>query len=107
MSDGKPSQLLVLFAIAVLAASPLGAAVRKPPAHSSLSGAGAAPDQNTIIPRIERMSPALKQIIPPHPILQKVATGFTWTEGPVWIPSGYLLFAEIPSNSIRRWVPGQ
>ena len=41
------------------------------------------------------------------PVFEKVATGpgFKWTEGPVWIPAGYLLFAEIPSNSIRKWSP--
>ena len=41
-------------------------------------------------------------------VLEKVATGpgFKWTEGPVWISAGYLLFAEIPSNSIRKWTPG-
>lgn len=38
--------------------------------------------------------------------MERVATGFQWTEGPVWMPAGYLLFAEIPSNSIRKWIPG-
>ena len=35
-----------------------------------------------------------------------MATGFTWVEGPVWV-NGSLFFAEIPSNSIRRWTPGK
>jgi gluconolactonase len=58
--------------------------------------------------KVERLDPALDQIIPDQPRLEKVATGpgFSWTEGPVWIPAGYLLFAEIPSNSIRKWSPG-
>ena len=34
-----------------------------------------------------------------------MAGGFTWTEGPVWIHAGYLLFAEITSNSIREATP--
>ena len=57
---------------------------------------------------VERLDPALNLIVPAQPVLEKVATGpgFTWTEGPVWIPAGYLLFAEIPSNSIRKWTPG-
>ena len=56
---------------------------------------------------IERLDPALSFIVPAHPTFEKVATGagFKWTEGPIWIPSGYLLFAEIPSNSIRKWSP--
>ena len=58
--------------------------------------------------QVERLDPSVNQIVPMHPVLEKVATGagFQWTEGPVWIPSGYLLFAEIPSNSIRKWTPG-
>ena len=57
---------------------------------------------------VERLDPALDSIVPAKPVLEKVATGpgFKWTEGPVWIPAGYLLFAEIPSNSIRKWTPG-
>ena len=58
--------------------------------------------------KVERLDPALDLIVPGKPVLEKVATGpgFKWTEGPVWIPAGYLLFAEIPSNSIRKWMPG-
>jgi gluconolactonase len=57
---------------------------------------------------VERVDPALDSIVPAQPVVEKVATGagFKWTEGPVWIPAGYLLFAEIPSNSIRKWTPG-
>ena len=55
--------------------------------------------------KIERLDPGLDLIVTEQPAFEKVATGpgFKWTEGPIWIPSGYLLFAEIPSNSIRKW----
>jgi len=47
------------------------------------------------------------QIVPPGAKVEQVATGFNkWTEGPVWVPAGYLLFAEIPGNSIMKWAPG-
>lgn len=36
---------------------------------------------------------------------ERIATGFSFTEGPVWHPSGYLLFTDIPGNSIYRWTP--
>lgn len=55
--------------------------------------------------KVERIDPGLDLIVPADPVLERVATGFKWTEGPVWIPAGYLLFAEIPSNSIRKWNP--
>jgi gluconolactonase len=54
---------------------------------------------------IDRLDPAAEAIVPAHPHLQRIATGFTWTEGPLWLPSNQLIFAEIPSNSIRIWNP--
>ncbi len=33
----------------------------------------------------------------------RVATGFQFTEGPVWHRDGYLLFSDIPANRIMRW----
>ena len=37
---------------------------------------------------------------------QQLATGFQFTEGPVWHPDGYLLFSDIPPGIIYRWAPG-
>ena len=39
--------------------------------------------------------------------LERLATGFQFTEGPVWHPAGYLLFSDIPANQIVRWEPGK
>lgn len=36
---------------------------------------------------------------------ERVATGFEFTEGPVWHPDGYLLFSDIPANRTYRWDP--
>jgi gluconolactonase len=54
---------------------------------------------------VERLDPALDAILPPDAKMEKLADGFKWTEGPVWIRTGYVLFAEIPSNSIMKWTP--
>jgi gluconolactonase len=54
---------------------------------------------------IERLDPALDDIVPGEAKVDRIAEGFKWPEGPVWVNSGYLLFAEIPSNSIRKWTP--
>ncbi|MGH7868927.1 MAG: SMP-30/gluconolactonase/LRE family protein, partial [Candidatus Dormibacteraceae bacterium] len=56
---------------------------------------------------IERLDPSVNKIVPANAKIERVATGFKWTEGPIWIHAGYLLFAEIPSNSIRKWAPGK
>jgi gluconolactonase len=36
---------------------------------------------------------------------ERIATGFSFTEGPVWHPAGYLLFTDIPGNVIYKWRP--
>jgi gluconolactonase len=54
---------------------------------------------------IQRLEPALDAIVPASATVEKVASGYKWTEGPVWIHAGYLLFAEIPSNRIMKWAP--
>jgi len=55
--------------------------------------------------KLDRLDPAIDQIVPRGAKLERIATGFKWVEGPVWL-SGTLYFAEIPSDSIRKWTPG-
>src|SRR5947208_1651577 len=57
---------------------------------------------------IQKLDPALDQIVGRDAKFERVATGFDkWTEGPVWTRTGVLLFAEIPANNIDQWVPGK
>jgi gluconolactonase len=37
--------------------------------------------------------------------VEKVAGGFTFTEGPLWRPSGVLWFSDVPGNVVRQWSP--
>jgi gluconolactonase len=54
--------------------------------------------------RIVREDAALDQLIAPDARIEKLADGFTWSEGPVWIADGgYLLFSDVPRNRIHRW----
>jgi gluconolactonase len=55
--------------------------------------------------KVDRMDAGFDAIVPADAKLERVATGFTWVEGPIWIPAGYLLFADITSNSIRKLTP--
>jgi gluconolactonase len=55
---------------------------------------------------VERFDPALDQLIPTDAKIEVLAAGFTWSEGPVWKGSaddGYLLFSDIPRNTVFRW----
>jgi gluconolactonase len=54
---------------------------------------------------VERLDPALDRLVPADAVIEKVAGGFVFTEGPVWIPGspGHLLFSDIPENTVYRW----
>lgn len=110
MIQRKSFQLLVLsaIAIAITGGSVLIASARRSSIRSEFLGASAptAAAPSAVPVTIERLDPAINLLVPEKPVLEKVATGYKWTEGPLWIPDGYLLFAEIPSNSIRKWTPG-
>ncbi len=54
---------------------------------------------------VERLDHGLDAIVPENAKLEKLTDGFKWTEGPVWTREGFVLFAEIPSNRIMKWVP--
>lgn len=54
---------------------------------------------------VTRVDPALDAIVPESPVLEKLASGFIFTEGPVWVPDGSLLFSDPNANTIYRWSP--
>ena len=56
---------------------------------------------------IERVDPALDQLIAPNAEIERLADGFDWAEGPVWARNSrgeeFLLFSDIPPNKIFKW----
>ena len=54
--------------------------------------------------RIDRWDPAMDSIVPKDWKIEKLADGFGWAEGPIWIKSGgYLLFTDVPGNKMWKW----
>ncbi len=49
----------------------------------------------------------LEKILGSNPAPEKVAGGFSFTEGPVFSRRGYLLFSDIPANRIMKWTKGR
>lgn len=47
----------------------------------------------------------LNSLITPGTKVEKLADGFSFTEGPVWHPDGYLLFSDPNTNTIYRYNP--
>jgi gluconolactonase len=54
--------------------------------------------------RIDRWDPALDAIVPRDWKIEKLAEGFGWAEGPIWVKQGgYLLFTDVPGNKMWKW----
>jgi len=73
------------------------------PPQSSLTPSAAQAGAGSIV----ETDPALKAIVPVGATIEKLADGFAFIEGPIWISEGggALLFSDIPRNQIMKWIP--
>jgi gluconolactonase len=55
---------------------------------------------------IERLDPALDKLIAPDAKIEALASGFNWSEGPVWYNGG-IVFSDVPENTAYSWKEGQ
>jgi gluconolactonase len=91
--------LRVLAAPAALAATALVALAPAPSAAQP-------PEKKMTIGSVDRKSPKLDELIPKDAVIEVLAGGFKWTEGPVWDKkTKALLFTDIPNNRVMRWSP--
>jgi gluconolactonase len=57
---------------------------------------------------IERVDARFDRIVPRDATIEKLAEGFDWAEGPVWVRAGnYLLFSDVPRNTVFQWKQSQ
>jgi len=60
------------------------------------------------IGKIVRNDPRLDKLLAPDAQIEVLASGFSWSEGPVWIrDDNYLLFSDVPANTIFKWKEGE
>lgn len=63
--------------------------------------------------KIIRHAPAIDKLIPEDATIEIIVKDLKWCEGPVWFPAtdkiggGYLLFSDIPRNSVFKWEEGK
>ncbi len=79
----RPLSLLLATSLAAFAAEPV------PEFHGS----------------IERLDPALDALIAPDAKIEVLASGFNWSEGPVWRDGG-IVFSDVPENTVFGWKEG-
>jgi len=90
----QPSRLLGGFwAVALIAAT-------------SAAQEGPGPSRPTL-GTIEHNDPRLDALIPPGTRIERLAEGFDWSEGPVWVArEKALLFSDVPKNVVYKWAEG-
>ena len=55
---------------------------------------------------IEAKSDAIYELVEEGSKVERLATGFTFTEGPIWHPTEhYLLFSDMPGDVRRKYTP--
>ena len=52
-------------------------------------------------------SEKLRELVDEDAEVERLATGFTFTEGPIWMADGSLHFSDMPGDKRRRWHPGE
>ncbi len=61
------------------------------------------------IGEVVRLEPGIDKLITPGAKIEVIASGFEWSEGTVWVRENndsYLLFSDIPRNTVYKWVEG-
>jgi len=52
-------------------------------------------------------SEKVRQLVDENAAVEQIATGFTFTEGPIWMKDGSLHFSDMPADKRRRWHPAE
>jgi gluconolactonase len=74
----------------------------------SISSAQPQPAQALQKIEIIRLDPHFDKLVPLYVNVERIVSGRQWVEGPVWNrKEGYLLFSDIPTNSVIKWQDGK
>ena len=53
------------------------------------------------------LSEKLRELVDENAEVEQIATGCTFTEGPIWMADGSLHFSDMPGDKRRRWHPDE
>ncbi len=79
---------------------------------SALQSFSQSPHGYPAIGQIIRLDPRLDRLLPADARIEVLASGFIWSEGPIWVPDsvttanlagGFLLFSDVPANTVFKW----
>jgi gluconolactonase len=62
----------------------------------------------TTFGKLESNDPRFDKLFPAGAKMEKLAEGFEWCEGPLWVADGkFLVFSDIPRNMLMKWKDGE
>ena len=85
--------------------SAAGCSGQSPAASAPPAAAATAPAATAAVGTIKRLDPAFDALVAPAAVIEKVAGGFKFTEGPLWRPDGTLWFSDVQGNVMRSVTP--
>ena len=57
-----------------------------------------------LIGSVDRIDPEINSLIAEDAVIEILADGFSWAEGPVWVSElDAVLFSDVPKNKIYKW----
>jgi gluconolactonase len=63
--------------------------------------------QTTLTVSVDRLDPSLGALIEKELTATVIASGYNWSEGPLWLEGEKkLLFSDVPANTIYQWTEG-
>jgi gluconolactonase len=89
-------------ALTIAALCLAGCSDNKPPATEA-SRATTYPPPVESAGTVVRMDPTLDALVPQNAVIEKLAGGFQFTEGPLWLDGGRLWFSDVQGNVVREW----
>lgn len=105
--DARPGQQiqLAVFGINAPLSNPPGNFIWIRSASLEFLAAGRVGGAKPVPTEILKVDAEIDAIVPPGAQIERLAGGFLFIEGPIWIPDGFLLFSDPNANLIYRWTP--
>lgn len=91
----------LVFTVSTVLTVACGGTEAEPPVEPAAPASEPAP---AVIGEIQRVDPGVDALVPADAVVEKLADGFAFIEGPVWDrPNARLLFSDVRGNEIYQW----
>lgn len=97
---------LLISSVLLTCALAVGCQSTPAESKSTANSAASSPSQSQYptLGKVERLAPELDALLAPDARIEKLAEGFDWAEGPVWLKDRKaVVFSDVPQNVVYWW----